>query len=274
MKKVFIAYADKKMAYSLKRIGNQAKSLGFFDEVILYTPDDIKEIRDWDLMQYSYGGGYWCWKPYIIYQTLQSQPEGTVVFYIDAGCSLKKGFEWDWLSRLTEHSETILFEYKSEMSEWGKFGSCSSKIKNWTKKSALEFYDRLTGSEDWRENNKIWGGCIIVRNSDNKIVEEWVDIIKTHPEVIIDPRADEEQLPYFAQHKHDQSLLVALSNKHSNKCLILPEFQETYGKKVIISASRIRAKTIGDYILHQMKGFFRSVIGIQFYNKIKAIIKR
>ena len=39
MRKIFISYADDNMRYSLKRIGKQAKRLGIFDEIILYTPD-------------------------------------------------------------------------------------------------------------------------------------------------------------------------------------------------------------------------------------------
>lgn len=44
MKKIFISYADSNMAYSLKRIGNQARKLGIFDEVLLFTPDNYLVI--------------------------------------------------------------------------------------------------------------------------------------------------------------------------------------------------------------------------------------
>ena len=94
-KRIFVAYADAKMSYSLMRIGRQARALDIFDEVILYTPDDLPDkIRQLKLMQFSYGGGYWAWKPWIIYDTLQKNEEGTIVCYVDAGCTLKKGIEW------------------------------------------------------------------------------------------------------------------------------------------------------------------------------------
>ena len=58
MKKVFIAYANDAMAYSLKRIGRQAKKLRIFDDILLYTPNDLPDYaKNCDLMQYSYGGG-------------------------------------------------------------------------------------------------------------------------------------------------------------------------------------------------------------------------
>lgn len=43
MKKVFVAYANDKMAYALKRIGKQANALGIFDEVILYRPEMLPD---------------------------------------------------------------------------------------------------------------------------------------------------------------------------------------------------------------------------------------
>ena len=58
MKKVFVAYANDKMAYALERIGKQANALGIFDEVILYRPEMLPDyVRNSVLMQYSYGGG-------------------------------------------------------------------------------------------------------------------------------------------------------------------------------------------------------------------------
>ena len=43
MKKVFIAYATDNMAYSLYMIGRQARRLGLFDDVVLWTPEDIPD---------------------------------------------------------------------------------------------------------------------------------------------------------------------------------------------------------------------------------------
>ena len=42
-KVVFISYANEAMAYSLKRIGRQARKLGIFDEILLFTPADVPD---------------------------------------------------------------------------------------------------------------------------------------------------------------------------------------------------------------------------------------
>jgi len=274
MKKVFIAYADEKMAYSLKRIGRQAKRLDLFDEVILYTPKSLPSyILESPLMQYSYGGGYWAWKPAIIWETLQSHNDGDVVCYIDAGCTVRKGIEWTQYFELMKKHDSLFFEYRDEMPIWGKFGSTSTKIENWTKKSAADYYDNYTGSNCWRKQNKIWGGAMLVKGGDNEIVKQWLDIVMNHPEVIIDPKPEDEQETYFAQHKHDQCTLAALVTKYPEHCIVLPELSETCGPHVSIYASRVRAKDFKSYLLFELKALIRRLLGNSAVDHLKELFR-
>ena len=112
MKRILIAYANEPMKYSLKQIGIQARYIKQIDKVILYTEKDLpQEIRQSPLMKYKRGGGYWVWKPYLIWKTLQDYPEGTKVCYVDAGCSLYSGKEWEQYWETLDHYDTILFQY-------------------------------------------------------------------------------------------------------------------------------------------------------------------
>lgn len=273
MRKVFIAYANDTLFYSLKRIGCQARKLGIFDDILLYTPDDLPDYaKKCDLMQYSYGGGYWAWKPIIIWETLQKYEEGTVVCYIDAGCTLKKGIEWTLYFELMREYDFLCFKYRDTMPCWKKFGSESTHIKYWTKKESILFYDTICGDEAWRENNKILGGVLFAKGKHNPILLEWLDIVLNHPEIIIHPSSDEEQFPFFAQHKHDQPLLVALTTKHKEKSLVLPELCETCGEDVAIFASRIRAANFGEYLILLTKYYIRRMLGGSCTEILKRII--
>ncbi|MCM1292329.1 MAG: hypothetical protein NC111_02805 [Bacteroides sp.] len=275
MKKIFVAYADEKMAYSLKRIGRQAKSLGFFDEIRLMTPADLsQDFKSTELMQYSYGGGYWAWKPYIINKVLQENEEGTVVCYVDSGCTLRKHSDWDLFAKLMMKNDTILFEYPDQMDIWEKFGSSSTKIKHWTKKQSLDYYDELTGDPSWKESNKIWGGCLWIKGKNNPILSGWLDIVINRPDIIMDAKEDDEQYDYFAQHKHDQSLLVALANKYNDHCLVLPETAETCRKYASVNATRVRAKNYKSFIWLKTKDALRKCLGGSVYSSIKRLIKK
>ena len=204
MKKIFIAYADSNLAYSLKRIGRQARKLGFFDEVILYTPDDLPDyLLQSPLMKAQKGGGYWAWKPVLIHETLLKHDEGDIVVYVDAGCTLNKSTEWDLMFKLMREYDTICFHYDAEMPAWEKFGNTSTKIKYWTKQSALEFLDGYCQDDGYREALKIWGGLLFVKGKENTFLKSWIDITLNHPEVIVDPTEEElwHQPAGFAYHK-------------------------------------------------------------------------
>lgn len=274
MKKVFIAYADNNLAYSLKRIGEQARKLGVFEEVKLFSLDDLPSyILQSPLMQYQYGGGYWAWKPAIIHETLQNHDEGDIVVYVDAGCTLNKSTEWDLLLKLMEQYDTICFYYDALMPEWDKFGNTSTKIKYWTKKSTLDFLDMFLHDNSYQDALKVWGGCLFFKGKDNGLLKQWLDITMNHPEVIIDPTEDEvkNQPQGFALHKHDQCVLTALSY-YDDKTLLLPEISETNAETSFVWASRIRARNYTQYLWLMTKYHVRKLLGDNLFEKIKGLL--
>lgn len=275
MKKIFIAYANENMAYSLKRIGKQAHKLNIFDEVILWTPNELPEyIKQSPLMKYSYGGGFWAWKPCIIYETLQRYEDGTVVCYVDAGCTLNKGVEWEMFFEIMEDYDSLCFHYQKIVPEWQKYGTTSTKIKHWGKRSLLEFLDEYLGSDVYREYNKVLGGILFFKNQNNAFVKDWLDIIMHHPEVVFEPTGEEcnNQYPYFALHKHEQPVITALSVKYKEKCLALPELFE-FKRGEAIQASRIRAKDVKEYSVIMLKKYARMFLGNRLADVLKRICK-
>lgn len=275
MKKIFIAYADGRMAYSLKRIGRQARRLGVFDDIVLYTPEDLPaELKSSPLMQHSYGGGYWAWKPWIIQHTLDTHEDGDVVCYVDAGCTLHKAPEWKEYLGLMERYDTVLFEYPDEMPVWEKFGTTSTKIKHWAKRRAVEFYDGLVGGEEWREHNKILGGFLFVRGRNNPIIRTWLDIVCNHPEIIDDSGVFDDQFPFFVRHKHDQPMLTALSCKYPDSCKVMPELLDEGPSDAAVVAERVRVGNLWQYMAWLAKKAVRKILGTENAGKLKTIFKK
>lgn len=274
MKKIFIAYSDETCAYSLKRIGRQARKLRLFDEVHLYGPSDLPDyLKVSPLMKYKRGGGYWAWKPVLIHEELQKHDEGDIVVYVDAGCTLNKSTEWNMMFKLMQEYDTICFHYDAEMPVWEKFGNTSTKIKYWTKQSALDFLDNYCQNDTYHEALKIWGGLLFVKGKKNDFLRKWLDITLNHPEVIIDA-SDEElkrQPAGFAFHKHDQSVITALAN-NDNNTLVLPEVSETKGEKAFVWGSRVRARNFKEFLFHQSKYYLRKVLGDNLFDACKSKI--
>lgn len=263
------------MAYSLKRIGRQARKLGIFDEVILYTPADVPEyVRKSPLFACPRGAGYWSWKPALLYETLQKYDEGTVVVYVDAGCTLRKSPEWARLLDKMEEYDTICFQYAEPQPQWARWGAGSSKIKHWTKKATLDFVQDYFHNPEAGELCQIMGGILFMKGKRNAVLETWKELMFSHPDLIMDPTADElkDQYPWFAGHRHDQAILTPLAASDP-QTLVLPEVSEAYRPDSFVWASRIRARNVREYIPIQVKHYLRIWLGDGLFERIKRVFK-
>lgn len=273
MKKIFIAYADAALAYSLKRIGRQARRLKIFDEVILYTPVDLSdEMKSHPLMQYKRGGGYWSWKPWLIQKTLREHAPGDIVVYVDAGSTLRKSPEWDRLFKLMEQYDTLCFQYAENVPEFAHWGNSCTHIKYWTKRQLLNYFDTYFQDTAYRDNCKIMGGLLFMKNPENSLLRQWLDITLNHPELIVDPTPEEmqDQESGFAYHKHEQSIITALAYYDKTVC-ILPETYEKYSPNTFAWASRCRAANFKEYFVWKAKTDARHLLGDKLVERLKRL---
>lgn len=263
MRKIFITYADQKFELSKKQLLKEAKSLGLFDAVIGYSPDDLPPfIQASPLMAYSRGGGYWVWKPWIIWKTMQDFPDAIVV-YVDAGCTLHNTPQWQEWFDMMETTDTLVTAYRKDF-DYGwetSFHTNSVAIGDWTKKNTLEYFDKLFGNADWHQKNKIWGGAIITKR-ESPLIKMWLDITLFYPYLVIDPIGDEEvqQNENYIQHRHDQSILTPLAywfEEQTNEVLIIPETGESNPQAAIVASRRIITKSS---IWCRLKRFIKRIL--------------
>lgn len=212
--KVFVSYGSGGYIQSLRRIGKEAKRLGLFSKVLLYTEKDMPLfIQASPLKAYSRGNGYWVWKPYIIWKTMQEYPNSIVV-YADSGCTLKPNYdEWNKWFDLLETYDTLAFQYRLDYKYPWQLNdeNCLTVDAQWTKESLIRYFDPLLGNRDWIHTGQVWSGLVLAcRNS--KLVKMWMDITLMHPELVIDCIGKEivEQSKEFREHRHDQSVFSAL----------------------------------------------------------------
>ncbi len=246
MQKIFIAYGSGGYLKSLRRIGKEAKTIGVFSKVILYTEQDMPLfIQSSPLKAYSRGNGYWVWKPYIIWRTMQEYPNSIVV-YVDCGCTLQPNMEeWRKWFDLLETYDTVTFRYRLDYKyPWQqKDKEVMTTDAQWTKMSLIRYFDRMIGNRDWLQEGQVMSGIVLACRK-SKLIKMWMDITLMHPELIIDCYGKEivEQLECFKEHRHDQSVLSALCAYWRNKdsvVYVLPETAES-SKDAAISATRKR----------------------------------
>lgn len=272
MRKILISYGDIRFKESLKRIRKQAAKSRLFDEIIIYSDKDLPNyIKSSPLMAFSRGGGYWVWKPYIIYHTLNNNcKEGDVVYYIDSGCTLNESSdEWENYQKHLESYNAIFFQYRKDFKYLGWENACSkpennsTEIFHWMKPSCVSYFDSYFHDGGYQHFDKIWGGFMIIKKTKTIItmIEDWYRITLFNPELIIDPFGKElTNLPEsFNLHRHDQAIITPLiyHYKERDKILVLPETSESSTQSAAVIASRYRVGKLPliQYIKYKIYNF-------------------
>lgn len=245
MQKIFIAYGTGNYKKSLRRITKEARNLGIFSKVIAYSEEDMPlAINASPLKIYKRGNGYWVWKPYIIWKTMQDYPNSIVV-YADSGCTLRPNIdEWNHWFSLLEQYDTLTFQYRRDhfyhLWEEPEINHKSTNLE-YNKESFIKYFEPMIG-RGWLDEPQCMSGCVLACR-DSKMVKMWMDITMMRPDLVIDSFGVETvgASPMFHAHRHDQSLCTALSFYYmgTNVVKMLPETAESQFETAAVSATRI-----------------------------------
>jgi len=199
----FLSFADKKYHATLDRIKNEAVSSSFFDEVKTYTendlPDDLKNF----CISNKRGFGYWIWKPYFVYKTINEINEGDILVYCDAGCSINtKGNE-----RFNDYIEMVKNDSCGNISF--QTGHLEKKF---TKGEVFKYFDAYEHSD----SGIIANCCIVLRKNEHtsNIVKLWYDTCINERHLITDSPSSVPNDPLFYDHRHDQSIFSVIRKKY------------------------------------------------------------
>lgn len=274
MYKIFITYGNENFKKTLKRVKKEVRALGIFDKIITYEPKDLShEIMQSPLMQYQRGGGYWLWKPYVIYKTMENYPNAIVV-YADAGCTINKNYEeWNRWFEIMKTTDTLLTHYSPDVDYgWGSaYGTTSVKISTWTKRMTVDYFDKRFDSVDWHNENKIWGGFMISKNN-SLFVHDVLNTMLKFPELVRDPEGNEINNQYdgFCAHRHDQSIITPLAywyvKNYPHMVTLIPETAESIKNSAVVT-SRIKDKDIPSFKT-KMVVAIKSLMGEKLYNRL------
>ncbi len=226
MKKLLLTFADSRMRAAADRLVRQATHIGVYDEVISFSEADLSrnflERFQNRLVHGTRGFGYWCWKPQIILQILESMAEGDVLQYTDSGCHLNAG----GVERLNEYfvmardSECglLVFQAKPPTHPLNYDGRPLLDLREfkWTKADLLQYFSFLSDDEILL-SQQIGGGVVFVRKCSRaiEIVKEWLAVYERDFSLADDSPSRLENLPGFLEHRHDQSIISLLCKKHA-----------------------------------------------------------
>lgn len=226
---VFLSFADSRMKRSAARIRRQAVSMDCFDEIVVL---DEKALRSPDLSPWQKlfsskvrGYGYWCWKPYLIEQTMRRLNEGDVLLYCDAGTYLnpagKPRFQ-DYLHVLEGTTQGILAFDSTEYPE------CPYLERQWDKGDLIHVLG-CEGRTDILDSPQVAATQILVRRCGESLqfLHRWNEIWMRDFHMIDDSLSELPNAEDFRQHRHDQSIFSLLYKLAGGRAL---PYDEKYSR--------------------------------------------
>ena len=236
MKQHLISYGDENFASQREFFRETAIASGFFDEIKIFTREDIEEEfieQVADTIQLRRGGGYWLWKPYFIRRMLSNLAENDVLIYCDAGCMVNgvgRDRYQEYLDMLSK-SETGTIDFELPFKEY-----------EYTKKEVFDYFDT---SEDVINSNQLMATVVILRKCkySEMLVDEWYEAACDNPFLFTDELIITPQHPKFVANRYDQSVFSVIRKEHGAN--VIPD--ETYfldfvreGQRFPFWATRLR----------------------------------
>ena len=233
MRKILLSFADSRMHRALKRIGQQARQLNYYDHIITLDESGLdvrfrEEFKE-KLSPELRGYGYWCWKPQIIIQILNQLNDGDILQYTDAGCHLNhRGLErlnqYFQLSSESDtgilafqaipptfHDETVILPDQTE-SLWCKGDLCD--------------YFNIRDEVAIMGSPTIGAGIIFIKkcNASLTILNKWLSIYQENFSLLDDTPSVSPNFPGFIAHRHDQSIFSILCKINNVKTISAYEY--------------------------------------------------
>jgi hypothetical protein len=218
MNKYYITFANENFQKQLDRLKQETQDCGWFNGVILETPDTIQwfhtQHRDF-IESNPTGYGYWIWKPYIILRQLREMSNGDYLFYTDAGASILK-HRYDRFNeyiQLMEQSDTPIITF-----------ACHGYREQELQKPASLRKFGLENNQEFLNSGQVESGIVICKKTTfvMQFMEEWLNHLLENQYELAHDLDCTEGIGY----RHDQSILSILCKQ--NNTIILDE-SNAYG---------------------------------------------
>lgn len=214
-KVTLLTFGSEDYFHSMARLRREAESFQLFDRIVTATPQSLG-VSFWErhgdfVRSHPRGYGYWLWKSYLTWQTLQEMKEGEILFYVDSGCVLNLGGRARFL--------TYLEKVRSAPS-----GILSLQMphieKHWTKR---DLFERLQCNRpEITDSGQYVGGIFWLRCCERvkAVAKFWHELCQEANYHFVDDSPSE--LPNdsgWRENRHDQSIFSVLRKLHGSEVI-------------------------------------------------------
>ena len=219
---VFVTYGDSGFRRQRNLLQKMAQDINLFDKVIIKTEDIQEEAEMAELLKNNSGfqnvfkqrrgGGYWIWKPYIIYSTLKALNNNDILVYTDSGSYIPN----------YAFTKNKMKEYFDRVRNYDKGLIClrnNHDERLYCKGDIFEYFGVYNEKRYTHSRQHSGGRLHVIRKCSYSMnfYKKWWDIAQEHPEFFDDSPSTKENLPGFIENRHDQSVWSLLCKTHDIK---------------------------------------------------------
>tara|TARA_A100001011_G_scaffold376279_1_gene438717 strand:- start:1169 stop:1879 length:711 start_codon:yes stop_codon:yes gene_type:complete len=234
--KLFLNYGDYKFILSRKRISLEAQNLNYFDKIITETEDINNDLEIIDCLKNpnfakvfnaERGGGYWMWKPYIIYKILKLLNDNDILVYSDSGSTIPNNKYT--IDKLNEYINIV------KNSDKGVLAFRNPHIESkWTKGDVFKHFNCLDNENIYNTRQFTANRIIIKKNLHSMaLFKIWWETAKNYSHFFDDSTSITKNFNNFIENRHDQSVFSLICKTNGVE-------EEFDWESIPIKASRIR----------------------------------
>ncbi len=185
--------------------------MDFFDDIRVLDEtkldSEFKKLWQHKLVPGSRGYGYWVWKPYLIWKTLESLPDGSTLLYCDAGCHLNPRGR----KKLQKYYEALSVDSLGMKAYPVSSPFLPKDEALWTKADLLSYFS-CRERYDIIASPQIEATHILCRKNDFTLhfVRRWYQAYLDDFSLIDDSPSKSDNMPGFINNRHDQSVFSLL----------------------------------------------------------------
>ena len=212
----FITYGNEKYEKAKQRLCSQANQFEGITHVRGYGPSDLSDSfrnKYKNILEQSRGGGYWLWKPFILYNHFKTLKENDILIYLDAGCVLNpKGINRfrEYVNILDNSDYGILsFQMHNQIEKW------------WTTREIFEYF-KLDENGVHANSGQYMATVLMIKknNHSEEFIKKLVGITLTQSQLYTDTHnKNGRQMSWFKDNRHDQSISSLLRKIHGTEII-------------------------------------------------------
>jgi len=210
---VLVSYADGPNVFfkNQNALAQSAINKGI-DHVFMYKRNHIDPEfynNHSAILKAPIGAGYWLWKPYFIYQTMNMMPDNSIILYADSGVLF------------TQSVSKLLRDFSDKGIILVGHGK-PAQMRGYIKREARQIFG-IDNNEDILNSQNIWAFFMAIRNnqSSREFIKTWLDMCSIQDAITNTPFDKSIQEKPDVLHQHDQSILSIVAAKYPKDITIV-----------------------------------------------------